>query len=94
MGTIYSIFHVYIISSFDVSYSDLFIYDEEKETNSIYKNDDISLRDIRGFEIDIVSISYSYNLGLIATCDIHSTIMIWSYEDLSIVAILHNISNG
>jgi hypothetical protein len=69
---------------------DIFIFDELPNDADA----EVNLRDVRGIDIDVVSMAYYYHLGLIATADVMGSVMIYNYCDLSLVAIIKNVTKG
>lgn len=67
---------------------DIFILDELP--NDDESPEKIKLRDVKASEIDVVSIAYSRNMGLIATADCMGTIYIWDYLFLSLEAMIED----
>lgn len=66
---------------------DVHVFDDLVEDQDI---PDAGLREYRGHDADVVSLVFSYNMGLIATSDIKGTIIIWDYQFLSIEIIIKN----
>jgi hypothetical protein len=81
---------------------DLHIFDElptlvEKSNNEHNQHDllkQVHLREVRAHEADVVAITYSAKLGLIATADCAGCLVIWNYEFLSVELILNGFIDG
>jgi WD40 repeat protein len=52
---------------------DMYVLDENK-------GDAGPLRDTKTHEADVISATYSHNLGLIATADLTGTVIVWNYQ--------------
>lgn len=65
---------------------ELYIFDELPN----FPTADTTLRDTRAHEVDVVAVAYSFELGLIATADCTGVLCIWSFEFISLEAIIRD----
>ena len=69
---------------------ELYIFDELPNDDNV----DAKLRYVQAHDVDIVSMDYSYEMGLIATADCTGTVKIWDFEYLQIQTIINDINKG
>ena len=63
---------------------ELYIFDELPN----FPTSDTTMRDTRAHEVDVVAMAYSFELGLIATADCTGTVCIWSFEFVTLEAVI------
>ena len=69
---------------------ELYVFDELPNEDNV----DTQLRYVQSHDVDVVAVSYSYELGLIATADCVDTIKIWNYEFMTVQDIIHNFTGS
>ncbi len=67
---------------------ELYVFDELPNEDNV----DTQLRYVQSHDVDVVAVSYSHELGLIATADCIDTIKVWNYEFMTVQDIIHNFT--
>lgn len=65
---------------------DIYIFDE-----MVHSDKDATLRQVSSISAEVLAVAFSHKLGLIATIDTAGVLIIWSYEFLSIEAIISDL---